>query len=416
MSASAPPYPARHRRSRSRRSLLNPLTCRFRRPRAILAVLALLASLLAAVTFTVGLTAGPASATTFPSLPYTPGVPSPVLQGYDQPQPADYNDDGFIEPAVVRNNGVNTVWYISSIGNFAFGWPGDIPVPGYYAAAVSQNLGIYDPFLVGRDAIAVYRPSTHTTYIRSWNTAGTTYAIGWGLTGDVPVPGSYMIGDPTDPEDEVTMFRPSNGTAYNLIGLGSSNSLNTHTPIFSGPPFTGGFATAQTFAYHDAEHGVLCGVPGKCVGQEVLAIAIQNTNQVFTACLNSNPSQPVCQGDAYGAAGDIPFPYDWGQAHNGAGQELSGVETISVYRPSNNTWYIRKGLTDSVSFTQVWGQQGDYIVPGDYYPYVEGFQTQYGSPAASIAVYRPCDATWRILTADRSVFHFIQYGQPLGGC
>src|SRR5207248_3270004 len=94
-------------------------------------------------------------------------------------------------------------WYVlassggysyGSPANLAVGWglPGDVPVPGDYDGD-------------GRADLAVYRPGTGAWYVLA-SSGGYAYgspanlAVGWGgLPGDVPVPsGGYSYGSPAN--------------------------------------------------------------------------------------------------------------------------------------------------------------------------------------------------------------------------
>jgi hypothetical protein len=72
---------------------------------------------------------------------------------------------------------------------------------------------------------------------------------------------------------------------------------------------------------------------------------------------------------------------------------------LSVFRPSNSTWYtasISTGLYDEVPF----GQPGDVIVPGDYD----------GDGKADRAVWRPSNATWYFLNGNGG-FSVLPFGE-----
>jgi GH25 family lysozyme M1 (1,4-beta-N-acetylmuramidase) len=73
----------------------------------------------------------------------------------------------------------------------------------------------------------------------------------------------------------------------------------------------------------------------------------------------------------WGRSGDLPVPGDY---------DGGGLVDIAVYRPGNGKWYIR----DQGSFP--WGHEGDIPVPCDYT----------GDGITNIAVYRPGNGKWYI--------------------
>jgi hypothetical protein len=123
----------------------------------------------------------------------------------DIPVPGDYNGDGRDDIAVFRPS--NGMWYISTLGDFRYGEEGDIPVPGDYNGD-------------GRDDIAVYRPSNGNWYIAP---VGNFH---YGEVGDVPVPADYN----GDGMMDLAIYRGSNHTWY-LSTVGDFVYEHNGTPV-----------------------------------------------------------------------------------------------------------------------------------------------------------------------------------------
>ncbi len=73
----------------------------------------------------------------------------------------------------------------------------------------------------------------------------------------------------------------------------------------------------------------------------------------------------------WGTSGDVPVACDY---------DGNGSANVAVFRPSNSTWYLQ-GIG-----ARVWGTTGDIPVPGDYD----------GDGFCDIAVFRPSDGTWYV--------------------
>lgn len=110
------------------------------------------------------------------------------------------------------------------------------------------------------------------------------------------------------------------------------------------------------------------------------------SNGTWYALTSDPPNYLVTQ---FGESGDIAVPGDY---------DGDGTTDFAVFRPSTGTWYVRSaggGYT-----VTPFGQAGDIPVPGDYD----------GDGKNDIAVWRPSNGTWYFL-GSAGGYVFRQFGQ-----
>lgn len=76
-----------------------------------------------------------------------------------------------------------------------------------------------------------------------------------------------------------------------------------------------------------------------------------------------------------------------------------GQTDISVFRPSDGSWWVMEGGTNTVSVRQ-FGAIGDTIVPGDYD----------GDGRNDIAIFRPASGDWWILRSSDNAVYTVHWG------
>jgi len=197
----------------------------------------------------------------------------------------------------------------------------------------------------GSEDVSVFRPSNGTWYIRN------QFAWTYGTDGDIPVPGDYNGLGQTD----IAVWRPSNGTWYIRYT-----------------------ETGLTKAYTYGTTGDVP-VPGDYNGDGTTDIAVWRPS-------NGTWYVRGIRVLTYGTAGDYPAPGD---------ADGDGTTDFAVWRPSNGTWYVYgQGAV-------TYGTQGDIPVPGDYD----------GDGMADGALWRPSNGTWYVLLSDTGTTQAVTYGQ-----
>jgi len=235
--------------------------------------------------------------------------------------PADYDGDGKTDPAfydsgtwTIRQSGTGTTTTISG-----FGLSGDIPVPGNY---------------VGGSEIdeAVFRPSNSTWYFRDGGGTHTVTSVAFGTSGDIPEPGDYDGDGLTDH----AVFRPSNGTWYVQPSSGGSY-YGVSWGLASDVPVPGDY---------DGDGKTDPAVFRPSTGVWYVRLSNTGTTTTFT----------------WGNYADQPVPADY---------DGDGKTDYAIWRPTTGVWWIYKSSTSTLD-APVLGVNGDFAVPSSYVKQVGG--------------------------------------------
>ncbi len=238
--------------------------------------------------------------------------------------PADFDADGKTDPAVFSAG----TWKIKKSSNSqiqtitGFGLAGDIPLPGNYRGSTAIDA-------------AVFRPSNNTWYFRDGATGAITSQV-WGAAGDIPVPGNYNGDALTD----VAVYRPATGV-WHIVLNGGGNLT-----------YTWGISTDIP-------------VPADYDGDNKTDVAVYRRTTGTWYVISSLNGSFITQG--WGNYGDQPTPADY---------DGDNKADFSIWRPTTGKFHTLK--SSNLSFdVQTLGVAGDTAVPSSYVKQIGGTVSAY---------------------------------------
>jgi len=228
----------------------------------------------------------------------------------DQLVPADYDGDGIIDHAIVRDG----VWWrlYSSTGTHdavMWGLPTDIPVPADYDGD-------------GKADLAIFRPENGQWWVLH-SSDGQHHALSWGIDGDIPITGDYD----GDGRADYVVFRPSDSQWYAM----------------SGPEYT----------ISIVRWGLEGDVPLAADFDGDLRLDLAVFRPVSSSWHIVHSSTGTIVAEVFGIAGDIPVPADY---------DGNGRADLATYRPSESVWYSR----DDAYVVTPFGAPGDLPLAARY--------------------------------------------------
>lgn len=260
---------------------------------------------------------------------------------------ADFDGDGTTDLSVYRPSEGN--WYVNGSTN-------GFSVINWGIASDKIAPGDFDGD--GKTDFAVFRANADSSQPDFYvlNSSSFTFSgFSWGIPSDVPVVEDYD----GDGKSDIAVYRPSTHTFY-VLNSGSANVL-TFSSIQFGTPQTGDF-------------------DGDGKGD----FATYSIDGWFLSPSNINYGTVTFT--RWGASGDRPAAADY---------DGDGKDDLAVFRPSNQTWYIRRSSGGNT--IAQFGLTNDIPVPGDYD----------GDGKSDIAVYR--EGTWYIVRSTGGIL-IAQFG------
>ncbi len=188
---------------------------------------------------------------------------------------------------------------------------------------------------------------------------------------------SAQVFNDYDLENDLTVFRPSNGYWY---------SYSTESK---------GFKSIQWGLRTDIP------VAADYDGDGLTDSAVWRPENGFWYILGTRNLQlfsvqwGTTSQTAFGGVRDVPFAGDF---------DGDGQSDISVWRPENGFWYVLKssaGFSPLFAVSFQWGQFGDVPVPADYD----------GDQIIDYAVFRPGEKRWYILESKTGKFINFAFGE-----